>query len=977
MRDSTCVSIKRLCGAGLMMLAGANIATAQDAPAGGRDDLEEVIVTGSRVIQSGFQAPTPVTMVTAEQLQTTMPSTLADALNQLPIFNNSFKPASTGPGIVSNAGGAYLNARSLGANRNLVLLDGRRMVPSSVSGSVAGATDINIIPQSLVQRVDVVTGGASAAYGADAVSGVVNFVLDTRFTGLKGEAQGGISAQDDNKSGKASLAYGTPFASSKGHLLLSVEYYDNEGIKDFTDRDWAQHGYANIRTTAALPQTSLSNPTRMLAANVRPADRSVGGLVTSTVVGTGPGATPHPLAGRQFDANGQSVAFPYGTQRTATSMIGGGTDGDLGVFYPNVPGLERGHAFSRVSYDLSSNWTVYGEGLFATARSEYFGGYSSTNYTISNQNPYLSPADQALLGTTPTFTMGRINVDFGGREERSHNDTFRAVAGADGKFGDWDFKAYYAHGESRQSLVDGHNVIVANLTRAADAVVAPAGNPGGIAAGTITCRDLISATAATRAAAAGCVPINVLGPNKANAAALDYIIADNWQRQRIKQDVVDWFISGKPIDSGAGPVSLGAGMTYRKEQVTATADPIGTARGFEQSNMGPLAGDYDVTEVFVETLVPIVRDMPLARSIDFNGALRYADYSTSGGVTSSKIGLSYSATEELRFRATISRDVRAANLNELYSGPVSVRPPVTDPFRGSTSNPNVTTVSFGNENLKAEKGDTFTTGVIYQPSWLTGLSTSIDYYDIKITDTIGTLGGGQIVTQCFNGASQLCGLIIRGPLLPGDPYAVGPITQINNQVLNVGQAQVRGLDFEVGYRTPLWAGNLNVRLLATRVLEQSTRVQGALTLTDQVGRIGGAIPSGFGGSPKWTASLDLGYTINAFSVHLHERYLGAGVIDNTVNEDGTPRPANAARNANPTGNGLVPNRISAWYYTDATVKYKFGGDRRSEVFFTVNNLFDKDPAVIPSLFFYGTLATNAQIYDTVGRTYTAGVRFSF
>lgn len=955
---------RALCGASLLSLVCVNTVVAQDGP------LDEVVVTGSRLIQNGFQAPTPVTVMTADQLQATAPSTLSDAVNQLPVFSNSFKPASTGPGVVSNAGGAYLNARSLGANRNLVLLDGRRMVPSSVSGSVAGATDINIIPQALVQRVEVVTGGASAAYGSDAVSGVVNFVLDTKFTGLKGEVQGGISDESDNQSGKVSLTFGTPFAAGRGHLLLSGEYYDNEGVENFKDRAWANKGYANIRTPAPLPQTSTSNPTRAIVPNVRPSDRTSGGLIS----GAAPGSTVN-RQGYYFNADGTLSPFPYGTLRTATTMSGGGIERDFGVDYPNLPALERGYLFARASYDLTPAWTGYVEGLYARAESGYFGGYSNQTYTIQPDNAFLRPEVAAEIGGA--FRLGRINTDFGGRQEESRNETFRVVAGLDGEIGeDWELNFYYTHGESRQRLEDGHNVIVANLTRAVDAVVAQPGNPGGVAPGTITCRALVSPDPAVRAAAAGCVPLNVLGPNQANPAALDYILGDNWQRQHIKQDVADIVISGTPFSTWAGPFSIGAGVSYRKEQVVAKADPIGTARGFESSNLSPLAGDYHVTEAFVETLIPLLADKPFGKSLDLNGAVRYADYSTSGGVTSWKAGLTYRPTDELRLRLTRSRDVRAANLNELYTGPVGVRPPVTDPFRNGESNPNVTTVSFGNPELDAERGDTFTVGLVYSPGWFPGFTGSIDYYDIQMEDTIGTLGGGQIVSQCFNGATQLCSLIERAPAAPGSTLP-GPITVINNPYLNVGKAQVRGLDFELSYRTPLWGGDLSVRLLATHVLEQSTRVQGALTLTDQAGRIGASIPTGFGGSADWTGTLNVGYQYGRFSINVQERYIGSGVIDNTVDKNGNPRPPDAAVNANPTGNGLVPNHISAWYYTDATMKLKFGDEQRSEVFLTVNNVFDKDPARIPSFFFYGTLATNAQIYDTIGRTYTAGVRFRF
>jgi len=984
------VRLTALAGCALAGLAQASIAHAQDADTA----VEEVVITGSRVIQNGFQAPTPVTVISAQQLQATAPSTLSDALNQLPSFRNSFVAASTGPGAASNAAGAYLNLRSLSAKRNLVLLDGKRVVSTNVSGSIGGATDINILPQSLVQRVDIVTGGASAAYGSDAISGVVNFVLDTKFEGLKGEISGGIAQAGDNKSTRFSLTGGKSFLDGRLHVIASAELYRTQGSPDFTNRDWASNGYAIIRTLAPLPQASASNPTRQLFANVRAANTSLSGLITSG-----------PLAGNQFTAGGNVAAFPFGTVRTATTMVGGGTDGDMGRYLPNLPALDRKTAFLRAGYDLTPDWSVYAEGMYSESESTYRGLLTSQNYTIFSDNAYLAPAVKAALGNTASFNFSRMNSDFGFHRESSLTDLRRGVIGIDGKVAGFTVKAYYEHGEARTKLVDGNNAILTRLYDAVDAVVAPAGIAG-VTAGSIVCRSTLTTPGN------GCIPLNVMGPGAGSPQAIAYTHADNVQSQRIVQDVVDFSVAGSPFSLWAGPVSIGAGASYRKEQAVATTDPIaptynpatpGTAAfrpgltpvlnirgfpaalqgsygGFEFSNLSPLAGEFDVKEVFAETLVPLAKDLPFARSLDLNAAVRYADYSTSGGVTSWKVGLTYRPIDDLRLRSTLSRDVRAANLAELYSGVVQSNPAIIDPFRNSETNTTAVTRSFGNVNLAPETGKTFTAGAVYQPSWLPGFSISADYYNIVLTDAIGTLGGQSILNQCFQGATALCSFVERAA---GSGGQLGAITAVNSQYLNVGTNKATGVDIEASYNMPVsrlvssWNGNLRFRVLANYVGKLTSFTRGGTTVTEGAGRVGQLFPTGSGGSPRWSGTFNLGYDNGPFAINAQVRYIGSGVIDATVDENGVPLSSTAAINANPTGNGQVPNFVSAYTYTDLTTTYKFGPNNRYELFFTINNLFDKDPPIVPSFFIQGTLATNAQVYDTIGRTYTGGLRFKF
>jgi outer membrane receptor protein involved in Fe transport len=959
----------------------------------------DIIVTGSRLTRSGFNAPTPVTVISADQLQTAAPASLSDALNQLPEFRNSLTVASTGPLSTAAGGGAFLNLRGLSAKRNLVLLDGKRLPPTTVTGLVAGATDLNVLPQALVARVDVVTGGASAAYGSDAVSGVINFVLDKKFTGLKGTFQGGISSRGDNQSLRGALAYGSSFAEDRGHILASLEYIDSRGIKDSSDRGWAKRGFAMIRTLAPLPQTSTDNPTRVIAPDVRPANASTGGLITSG-----------PLAGNQFVGGGGIQPFPYGTLRTATTMSGGGTDPDFGVMFSALPPQKRGTAFLHVSYDVAPDWTAYVEGQYGVSTSRYRGLLSSfathQAYTIFRDNAYLPDAVRTALGATPSFTLGRIDQDWGFHQEYSKYDLRRGVVGVDGKIGGWSVNAYYTHGESRHDTRSEGNANLVRLFDAVDAVVVPAGTAG-LTAGSIVCRTTLTNPGN------GCVPLNVLGPNSATPQALAYVLGAPVQHQVIKQDVADIAISGEPFSLWAGPVSVGIGATWRREAAVSVSDatsesynpavpgtpafkpgltPIlsgninrfpaalrGQRGGWETGNPGGLSGHYSVREVFGEILVPLAKDWALAKSLELNAAVRYADYSTSGGVTSWKAGLTYEPFSGLRARATRSRDVRAANLAELFQGVSQANPAIVDPFRGSESNSTVITRNFGNPKLMPEQGDTLTAGLVYQPRWLPGFSASADYYNIKISDTIAQLSGQVIVDQCYAGVATLCGLITRDTGMGG---GVGPMIAVDNPFLNAGLSRTRGIDFELAYRSslapliPSSSGNVTFRLLANHLIELSTFVTGARSVTEAAGRVGALLPAGSGGGAKWGGTFNVTYENGPFSLFLQERYIGPGVIDATVDSRGNPISPTSPTNANLTGNGLVPNRIGAVWYSDATVSYKFA-QNKLEAFLTVNNLFDRDPPVIPTYFFYGTIATNYQIYDVIGRTFTAGVRFRF
>jgi iron complex outermembrane recepter protein len=1017
----------------LALLAGAGglqgVALAADA-----NDLSEVVVTGSRVITDGFAAPTPVTVITAEQMQATAPNSLSDAINQLPQIRSSYTPATTGFAATPNGGngGSFANLRGLNPKRVLVLLNGKRVVQSQANGAVAGAVDLNILPQSLIRNIDVVTGGASAAYGSDALSGVLNFVLDTELTGFKGEVRGGRTRYGDNQNYDASLAWGSAFAGGRGHVIASAEYYHTDGIEDYSERPFA-NGVATI-ANCPLPQTSLACPTRIITGPVKPSNLSSGGLITG-------GATA--LRGQTFVGNGGVGAFPFGTLRNPTTMLGGGIDEEQGRYFNFVPAQTRRSGYVRAQYELAEDWTIHADALYGDARNEFSGLPSYTGltgaFTLFADNPFLpasvvaqmaGPGATSALLYNPatgrfdgprrnTITVGRLNLDLPEQESLSNTETLRFEAGVDGRIGEWSVGAYYTRGEARNENVTSNLHVNERLFDALDVVASP-GVIGLPPVGTPICRSSLTSPGN------GCVPLNIVGQGTATPAAIAYInAADQPSRlvQNLRQDAVELTARSEPFSSWAGPVAVGGGVAYRREELDGASDPLATRynpalpgtvafrpgitpaltiNGFPATKQGTQGawhtnnnigsrGSLDVAEVFAETLVPLARDLPFAKQLDLNAAIRYADYEYGGGQTNWKLGLVYRPFEDLKLRSTQSRDIRAPNLADLFAGVSITLPGVTDPFRtGTTGQPEQAnfgnTISQGNIDLKPEVGDTFTIGAVYSPAWLEGFTASLDYYYIRITDAIAQAGGQVIVNQCFSGNTNLCSLISRNtdPTTFGPGNTVGPITALFNPVLNIGTTINAGYDFELGYRLPLGnlfdgrSDTLTFRLLGTKLVKNSSFVVGATTVTRQVGVNGGGIIQGTGGTNDWGATLNVNYRNGPLMVNIQERFINGGRIQANVDEAGNPFPATAAVNSNPNQNGLVPNTVPAYFYTDLTVNYTFGGERQAQAFLTVNNLFDKQPPQeLGTLFGIGVVPTNYSLYDAIGRLFTAGVRFRF
>jgi outer membrane receptor protein involved in Fe transport len=888
--------------------------------------VDEVVVTGSRIVANGFQQPTPVTVVGEQEIQRAMPVTIANYLNDLPSFGVSNSARNPGIGV-AGGGAESVNLRNLGTNRTLVLLDNRRVVASSVTGAV----DTLTLPTALVQRIEVVTGGASAAWGADAVAGVVNFVLNHNYEGFGVDAQAGVSQRGDNQHGSIELTYGSKFAGGRGRVVADVDFSDTpDGIK-IKDRSWWRDRAVVINTNAT---PTNGQPARITVDWAAPASVAPGGVIVSG-----------PLRGIQFvGPNGTPAPYNFGV--TAGSLQYGG-DVDLNTASQTnlTSALRYGNAFTHVDYDLTDNITVYGELSYGTSVYQYSGYlfYSrNSNLTIQADNAFLDPTIRQQLAARglTSFTEGLTFIDGQPPHARNERNVWRGVVGLDGRLGEkWKWGAYFQHGEAETSVHTFNNPLVARFNLAADAVRDPA-------TGAIVCRSTL--TDRTN----GCVPLDVFGANAASPQAAQYVSGTvAWQKSTVSLDVFSADASGKLLALPAGDVSVAFGADYIKEKATSTQDAFSAARAFATGNFQPFSGSRDVKEAFAETSVPILKDLPFVKSLELNAAGRITDYSTSGRVETWKVGASYEMTDDLRFRVTRSRDIRAPSLSDLYNQGSSGTQLITDPLKGTSTF--VFAITRGNPNLKPEEANTWTSGVVYRPSYIEGLQLSVDYYRIQINGAIATVGAPQTVQRCFNGETAFCPFIVRD--------ASGVITAVNSVPVNINSQLTYGFDFEVDYRHSLGPGSLTLRGLASYVPVFNQTQNGVTT------KFAGAVGGLNGSEPYWKGTATATYEQGPMAFTLRSRLIGSSVLDRYWK----------------AGVDVDDNSVPSYVDFDLTAAYKFtawGAD--SELTLAVDNIFDRDPVIVPVV--PGTVpyanpgfSNRLDLYDPIGRAFRVGLRAKF
>lgn len=920
--------------------------------------VEEIVVTGSRIIRDGYEAPTPLTVVGAEQIEAAAPKDIADYVNQLPALANSLTPQSNAGGLSAGNGGINaLNLRGIGTARTLVLLDGQRSVPATQSNQV----DVGAFPQQLISRVDIVTGGASAAYGSDALSGVVNFILDKEFVGLKGEVSGGVTSYGDDEEWKVTMAGGTAFANGRGHFLMSGEVSKRMGIlgENQVDhlpnkREWL-NGLDGVLLNPAYTATN-GQPRNIVRPNVAASAATYGGIITSG-----------PLKGTAFGPGGTPYQFRYGFVAGVYMSGGDWQTSDVTAAYSLDPKHTHQNIFTRVAYDLSDNINVYAQVAWDhTFHESYFGVSGELNTLIMNSdNAYIpgTVAAQMRALNITQFTFGSWVDDM---HEGSTNDRWvsRYVIGGSGDFDAfdtaWNWDAYYQKGITRASQNSLGNKLKPVYAQAIDAVIQPS-------TGRVVCRSTLTNPND------GCLPFNVFGTGVATDAARlalvgGHFFGNSYRYENFQQDVMAANLRGEPFSIWAGPVSVAFGAEHRKESSKGIADANSLAGNWYAANYRPTIGGYNVTEGFVEAVVPLAKDQAWAKSLDINAAVRATDYSTSGYVTTWKVGATWDVIDDLRLRATRSRDIRAPNVGELFTTGIRGLTYVIDPFSGN-NNAQAETITTGNLGLKPEVADTTGLGVVLQPTFFPGFSASVDYYRINIKDAIGTVGTQQTIDNCFGGNTVFCSGILREPV-----NGVVTITKVFAQPFNFVNELNRGIDFESSYRMNLsdiaesWDGGITLRVLATKFL--NNRVSNGINKpTDQVGQMAGGV-----NLPRWKLNASVAYTDDAFSTQITMRSVSSGKFNTSYIECTTGCPTST------TDNQTIDNNfIAGATYFDANVQYKVGTESMGDysLFLNVQNLFNKDPPVVPinGGLLYAGRPTNVTIYDILGRVFRAGIRF--
>ncbi|WP_068094064.1 TonB-dependent receptor domain-containing protein [Novosphingobium rosa] len=907
----------------------------------------EIIVTGSRLVTNGNSAPTPVTVASVDTLLKAQPAGVIEGLNTLPGLLGSINTTSN----VNTGGFNTLNLRGIGSTRGLVLVDGRRVGSTQTRGEV----DVDVIPQALLKRVDVVTGGASAAYGSEAVSGVVNFITDTKFVGLKTDLHSGISNYGDDRKIGGSLAWGANFNDGRGHFEASYEYADNAGFlrssRPFLN-NWASMTGSG---TAASPYT--------LVYGARLNNYAYGGYANTGL-----------FKGLQFGPGGALTTFTPGTPTLSSSVNIGG---DGAYFQGATAGAAavNHRAMARFDYDVTDSIHGHVTGILSKFKQSYTQQNPQYSVLIGYNNPYLANAGagyQATIAAQPagsSFTLNKMDLQLPMYQYNVLNSYYNVDAGLDGKLGkfDWSVDAYRS--ENAQTTRNNNGINLARFYAATNAV-----SSGG---------KTVCNAALTNPTYANCVPLNVLGTNTEQAAAIAYVEQPIIYSVYYSMTDFNANIKGSLFHLPAGDVKavvMGEWrrLTYAVGSNASPSDAIDCAGiQFNCSNTAAalryLGGQTAVRtpvsqivkEVATEVEVPVLADKPFFKALNLNGAVRYTNYNTSGDAWTWKGGAVWNVSDQLTLRVTRSRDIRAPNLYDLYQPATIATTNYVDIHTGNTAGV-IGQQSQGNPNLTPEKADTLTLGGVIKPHFLPGFSLSVDYYKIKIKNALVGITGMQPATQTAceqsGGTASVCSLYVR-PFPFSNTTAANFPTLLYSQTLNVASLTTHGVDFEMDYAHPIANHAFSARALVTY---QPTLLynNGPAGQVD----VGGAA-DGVGGLPpiaKWKIVGSINFDpVEKVHVMVQERWRSSLRQNGTLNNNGV---GYAYVFANPP--------VPSIGYTD--LNFSVDVARNFNAFLNIQNLFNSYPPVYASA--GGTTQMNylggfAQGDDIEGRYFTVGVKW--
>ena len=940
-----------------------NVMTAQNAPSA----PEEVVVTGSLLGSAEFATPTPVTGLGPKEIQADAPGSVFDVIKNIPALAGTTGPTSNSSGAQS-ASKSNLNLYDLGSTRTLVLIDGQRHVPDGQTN----VFDTNLIPISLVQRIDVVTGGASATYGSDAVAGVVNFILEKNFEGFKGDIHYGISQFGDNGEFEPSFAYGTSLFGGHGHFEVGADITIGQGTGNFFTRSWGRLEPGVFTTPSNRP---AGMPSQIAGNNISTSAYNASGLIVSG-----------PLKGIAFGDNGTTSQFQYGTIVGSTEMQGGNDYGS--VLDPDealVAAYDRGAALARFEYDFDGNFLrdVYlsvNYGHLNTFGDSFGAQVPNFNqYPVLITNPFL-PANivaamQADHITSFNYSATR-DYDLGSISSRNRTDTVQGNFGIHGGinnswFGEWDWKANLGIGEAA-FVPDIHNTpVAADFFESAYVVPGPNGVPvcGPVATNPyFNAQNPLQKALLLATLQPGCIPYNIFGTNKVeNQAAINWFNSASEEDNEFRQYTFTLDFTGTVFQLPAGEVPLAFGYDFRRDAIHTVNCAECMLDALMNQNYSTFAGRINVNEGYAETEIPLLRDfgmgdISLARALAINAAVRNTDYSTSGDVTTWKYGFTWDVNDSFRLRGTRSSDIRAPNLNELYNPGSQGNANVVNQVTGTSGYIKTNTV--GNPNLRPEEGNTWTGGVVFEPAFdlLSSFRASVDYYQINVTKIIATLPVQTVLNDYFlNGPNSIYAQFVT----PSSATSVG-VSNVNSPELNLNSERTSGINFELDYDFPFipdFLGSFKMRTLGTYMMRFDTA-----TLNGTIGSVGTS------STPRFKGETQFSYVFDQVEANFLVTFQSATKYnDLLVGLDGlTPGTAQyntVAALPNSINKNIWPNAV----YLNINLAYDLYAredNRKVQLYLDINNVLNAQPPVIAD-------QISGSPWDLVGRDFKMGIRFAY
>jgi iron complex outermembrane recepter protein len=958
--------------------------------------LEEITVTGSRIRRTtDFDSPNPTTVIDSKYLDSLGIVNVGAALTQLPSNISTFSPTTTGNSSFFT-GATIANLRGLNpffGSRTLTLVNNRRFVPTNQGDGV----DLNFIPSILLEHIDVVTGGASAAYGSGAVAGVENIFLNRTLEGGKAVVDFGETSHQDGKDRHVGLAWGTSLFEGKGHFVIGGEFQKADGVGCFNARDWCHR--SNSFYQDSVPATPNA-PTYLLGSNVR----------ANQISNTGVFFNPDPTAttATQLNAAGTgTVPFNLGQQPFAGNSpfnnVQGG-DGPSVYQYTNLrTPVQRDVLTGMFTSALTDTINLEIDASYGKVWSKYRDQTLTANFDqIATDNAYIQ-GNPALMAAQAAGFPGAgagfafFDKDWSGQTSNYTNVSTkvkRAAIGLNGKFGasSWSWDGYYQYGVTDRDQFINDNRHLNAYALAIDSVLV-----NGVPECRSTATGVVPAGIDPRLAT-GCVPLNPFGTGTLSKAAHDYAFGYLDEQLNYKQQVLAVNASGDLAKGfGAGPLQGAAGVEYRTEKgdnIDNPGQPGYIASDFLIQYGQSFAGKVDVTEAYLEGNLPVLKGVPGAQKLEFDAAVRESRYKNTGlaGTTREtkshnlatwKVSGIWDPVEWLRVRGSQSRDSRAANFRELYyvqkisAGGIFAYCGPANSFQVDPCNWSLE----GNTDLKPEKSDTTTLGIVLTPKdLLPGFQFAADYFRIKISDAIeqasvrNTLDGCQISHIAAD-----CALLT--PAVPGD-YSV--ITDLRALAFNGAGYLYRGIDFSGSYLLQFSANrSLNFRLLATRMIEQTTTATatGSISPVNVVGQTGtgNSFLADYQPTAKWVANLTASYDQGPFDVTAQVRFVSAGVMNYIGVTPGDPGYPNTP----PNGTTYDRNSVPSYQVYSLSGSYTFQHAEAGslQLFGVIDNLFNKDPPVATGTGGFGPTAndagTNAVFYDTLGRSFRVGLRANF